>query len=176
MAPRPAGAGSRNCGNDEKAGTGVVAQAAAQSGVAVEGGEVSEHLAGTGEQHGVAVDQCLIGDVAGERRLADAVGTDQDDVGGVGEEVERHQRLDSGAVATLGPGPVEVGERLEAADMGGAQPALEAAACALLLLPVDQGLDPVGGAGLGPMGDHAAQVEGLGAGLQGIEVTHRVAP
>ena len=83
---------------------------------------------------------------------------------GVGEEVERHQRLEGGAVAALGPGPVEVGERLEAADMGGAQAALEAAAGALLLLPIDQRLDPAGGGDLPPMGQQAMQVERLGRG------------
>ncbi len=60
---------------------GVVAQAAAQGRVAVERAEVAEQLAGAGEQHGVAVDQRLMGDVLRQRRLADAVRADQDDVG-----------------------------------------------------------------------------------------------
>ena len=93
-------------------------QPAAQSGIAVERAEIAEQLAGAGEQHGVARDQCLMGDVLGDHRLADAVRADEHDVGGVVEELERHQRVDGGAVAALGPGPVEVAERFEAADMG----------------------------------------------------------
>ena len=79
---------------------------------------------GAGEQHGTAGDQSLVGDILRQRRLADAIGSDQDDVAGVLKEVERHQRVDGGAVAALGPGPVEVASckgtlrmtRLEAAD------------------------------------------------------------
>jgi len=74
----------------------------------------------------------------GDHRLADAVRPDEHDVGGIVEELERHQRVDGGAVATLGPGPVEVAERLEAADMGGAQSSLQAASGALLFLPTEQ--------------------------------------
>src|SRR5271166_4609353 len=64
----------------------------------------------------------LPSDVLRQGRLADAVGTDDDDIGGLLEEVERHQRLDGGSVAALGPVPVEVAQRLEAADMSGLQP------------------------------------------------------
>jgi hypothetical protein len=60
--------------------------------------------------------------------------------------------------------------------MSGAQAALKAAACPLLLLPVDQGLHPFGGAGLRPMRQEATQVERLGAGMQGVEVSHRLDP
>jgi hypothetical protein len=49
-------------------------------------------------------------------------------VGGVGQEVERHQRVDGGAGAALGPVPVEVAERLEVTDIGGLQPALQSPA------------------------------------------------
>ena len=71
-----------------------MAQAAAQRGIAVERAEVAEQLAGAGEQDRVAVDQRLMGDVLRQGRLADAVRTDDDDIGGLLEEVERHQRLD----------------------------------------------------------------------------------
>jgi hypothetical protein len=51
----------------QKAGLGIVPQAPAQGGIAVERGELAEQLAGAGEQHGVTVDQGLVGDVARER-------------------------------------------------------------------------------------------------------------
>ena len=119
-----------------------MAQAATQRGIAVERAEIAQQLARAGEQDRVPLDQRLVGDVLGQGRLADAVGTDDDDIGGLLEEVERHQRLDGGAVAALGPVPVEVAQRLEAADMGGLQPTLQAAAGALLLFPVEQRRDP----------------------------------
>jgi hypothetical protein len=62
-----------NLVDDEEIGPCIVAQAAAQGGIAVKSGEIAEQLSGAGEQHGMAVDECLIGDVARERRLADAV-------------------------------------------------------------------------------------------------------
>ena len=41
---------------------------------------------------------------------------DQDGVGGILEEVERHQGIEGGPVDGGGPVPVEVAQRLEAAD------------------------------------------------------------
>jgi hypothetical protein len=125
-------------------------------------------LAGTGEQHGVAIDHRLMGNVLSEHRLADAVRPDKHDVGGLFEEVERDQRIDSGAVAVLGPGPVEVAEWFEAADMGGAEPTLQAAAGALLLLPVEHRRQPGLCCNLGPMGQQTMQVQRLGAGAQAV--------
>ena len=46
---------------------GIVTQAPAQGGIAVERGEVAEQLTGADEQHGVTVDEGLMGDVARER-------------------------------------------------------------------------------------------------------------
>jgi len=76
-----------------------------------------------------------VGEVLGDQGLADAVGSDQDDVGGAGEPVETEEVVDLLAVDLLGPAPVEVGQRLEGAEPGAAQAALEAAAAALLFLP-----------------------------------------
>ena len=52
----------------EQVATCAVAQAAAQGGIAVESGEIAEHLAGGGEQYGVTVNDRLIGDVPGKRQ------------------------------------------------------------------------------------------------------------
>src|SRR6476660_2721409 len=135
--------------------TGVMAQTAAQSRIAVECAEIAEQLAGAGEQHGVPAGESLVSDVLGDHRLADAVRPDEHDVGGIVEELERHERVDGGAVATLGPGPVEVAERLEAADMGGAQSSLQAASGALLFLPTEQGRDPGFAGDLAPVRQQA---------------------
>jgi hypothetical protein len=64
-----------------------------------------------------------MGDVLRQHRFADPIRTDQHDIAGVIEELERHQPLDSGAVASFRPSLVEVVDRLEPADGGDAQPA-----------------------------------------------------
>ena len=48
----------------QKTGAGIVTQTPAQGEIAVECGELAEQLTGAGEQHGVTVDECLMGDVA----------------------------------------------------------------------------------------------------------------
>src|SRR5271155_3916262 len=115
-------------------------------------------------------------DVLRQGRLADAVRTDDDDIGGLLEEVERHQRLDGCADAALGPVPVEVTQRLEAADMGGPQPTLQTAAGALSLFPVEQRRYPGLGRDLRPVRHQAVQMQRLSADAQGVEVSHRNAP
>jgi hypothetical protein len=128
-----------------------VVQAPAQGGIAVERCMIAEQLAGAGEQHGMAEDHGLMGDVARERRFADPVGADQDDVGGLLEEVEGHQGFEGRAITAFGPTPIEVTDRFEAADMSGTQAPLQAAASALLLLPVEQHAEPFGGGGFRPV-------------------------
>jgi hypothetical protein len=89
--------------DDQERGSGVVSQASAQSGGAVDGGQVAEKLAGVGEQGGVSVEDGLVGDVASERGLSHAIGSDQDGVGGVADKVEPHQRLDGLAITAGRP-------------------------------------------------------------------------
>ena len=104
-----------------------------------------------------AVDERLIGEIARQRGLADAVGSDQHGVGGFVEEVEGHEGFEGGAVAAFGPAPIEVAERFEAADTGVLEAAFEAAAGALGLFPIEQGFDPAGLDGFRPMGQEAMQ-------------------
>ena len=65
---------------------------------------------------------------------------------------------------------------LEAADMSGLQPPLQAAAGALLLFPIEQRRDPGLGRDLRPVRHQAVQMQRLGAGAQGVEFSHRNAP
>ena len=92
----------------------------------------------------MTMDQRLVGDVLRQCRLAHTVRADQDDIGGVVEELERHEGLDGAAVAAFGPVPVEVTERLEAADMSGFHPTFQAATRALVLLPGEERRQPFG--------------------------------
>ena len=55
-------------------------------------------------------------DVLRQHRLADVVLTDQQEIVGVAEELERHQRFNGDTVAPLGLTPLEVADRLETAD------------------------------------------------------------
>ena len=137
--------------DDQELRTGVMAQTAAQGGIAIQCREITEQLAGAGEQHGMALDQRLVGYVLCQHRLTDAVRADQHDVGCVAKELERHQRIDGDAVAAFWPTPVEVADWLKAADASGTQPALQAAAGALLLLPAEQRGHPGFGGDLAPM-------------------------
>src|SRR5271165_4738484 len=82
----------------------------------------------------------------------------------------------SASLAALGPVPVEVAQRLEAADMSGLQPPFQAAAGALLLFPIEQRRDPGLGRDLRPVRHQAVQMQRLGAGAQGVEFSHRNAP
>jgi hypothetical protein len=117
----------------------------------------------------------LVAQVARAHRLAHAVGADEHDVARVGQELQRHEVFDGGAVDLCRPAPVEVGERLEAADVGFAQTALEAAAAALVGLPAQPLCDATRALGLGhhlgPVGQQAVQpqVRGLRAQFGGVD-------
>jgi hypothetical protein len=81
--------------------------------------------------------QSLVSDVLGDHRLADAVRPTSTTLAASLRNSSAFS-VSMAAVATLGPGPVEVAERLEAADMGGAQSSLQAAAGAFVFLPTEQ--------------------------------------
>jgi hypothetical protein len=59
----------------------------------------------------VAFDDCLLGDVLRNHRLAQALRRDEDEVAALGEQVQLERRLDGRPVDASGPGPVEVGSR-----------------------------------------------------------------
>ena len=122
------------------------------------------------------MDERLIGEIARQRSLADAIGSNQHGVGAFVEEVEGREGFESGAVAALGPTPIEVAERFEAADAGVLEPAFQAAAGALGLFPIEQGVDPAGLDGFWPMGQQAVQPQRRRAGAKYVIVRHRPAP
>jgi len=98
-------------------------------------GEGIEHFGGGEEADGGAGEDGLMSEIAGDERLADAVGSDEDDVGSGVEPFESEEIFDLIAIDLGGPGPVEIGERFEGADACPAQPSFEASFCALLLFP-----------------------------------------
>jgi hypothetical protein len=117
----------------EEVGVGIVAQTPTQRGIAVERGEITEQLSGADEQHGVAIGQRGWAMLRASVDLPTPLGPTRMTFL---EEVERHQGVEGGAVATFGSGPIEVAYRLKAADMSSAEPMFQAATNALLLLPV----------------------------------------
>ena len=92
--------------------------------------------------HRMAAEQGLVGEVLGDHRLAQAGGTDQDHIGGLGEEPEREQILNLLAVDVFWPVPVEVAHRLELGDLGVSDATFEAAALPLVVLAIEQDRDP----------------------------------
>jgi hypothetical protein len=88
-------------------------------------------VGGVDEQRAVAVEQRLVGEVSGDHGFADAIGPDEDDVGGLIDEAELHHVGHGHTVAAGWPVPVEVGQRLEAAKVGGTLTALQSAPVAL---------------------------------------------
>ena len=109
-------------------------------------GEVVEHVGGTDEAGDMALHDGVVEEVLGEHGLADAVGTEEHDVGGVMEELEGEEFIDEGPVDSLGPQPVEVGEGFEGADAGVGQTPLEASSLSLGLFDVEELLHPGGAA------------------------------
>jgi len=72
-----------------------------------------------------------VADVLGDHGLAQAVGADQDEIAGLGEEFQGERPLDDITFDTRRPGPFEVGHGFELLDLGGAQAALKATVRAL---------------------------------------------
>ena len=87
-----------------------------------------------------------MGDVLGDHRLAESLRGDQDQIAGLGQEVQAQGRLDGGPVEAFGPGPVEGVHRGEAAEAAAEEAPFEAPAGPFLLLDVDEVLEELSGA------------------------------
>lgn len=122
----------------------------------------------------MAAEGGLVGEVAQEHGLADAVWAEQHDIGAVLDEAQGHEVIDGFAVDPLGPGPVEVGDGLEGADAGLLEAALEAAAASLLLLERDEARQPGLVSDLGPAREQPEQAEALDASAEGVDIDRRV--
>ena len=89
--------------------------------------QVSEQFWGGAEDDGVTSEDGRVSNVFDEHGFAEAIGAEQDEVAGFGDEVEGQSALDEGAVDLFRPKPIEVGEWFEAAQAGQAQAAFETA-------------------------------------------------
>ena len=113
----------------------IATQPVTQRRITVQAGQIAEQLSCRGEQHRMPLQDGLIRDVLGNHGLAQATGADQDRIGRGGQEVQRHQLRNCALITLLRPGPIEVGQGLEAPDMRAAQPSLQRAAGAFGFLP-----------------------------------------
>jgi hypothetical protein len=129
------------------------------------GGLISEgieHFRGGEETDGGSGEDGLVGEIAGDERLADAVGSDEDDIGHRVEPVEAEKVFDLGAVDFLGPAPVEISQGFEGADACAPCAAFKASADALLLFPGEQLRQPGLVPGLVPVGEKPVKLEVCG--------------
>jgi len=159
-----------NLVEDQQLGPTVACQGALQSHGSVLGCEVVQHGAGRAALHRVPTDDGAMGEVVADHRLADAVRPDDDDVGSLANERQQEQVVYGVAINGLRPRPVEVGHRLELADLGVADAAFEAAALSLVVLDSEQFAHPRLFAELVPTRIEAMQAEGSRTGAQ--IVTH----
>jgi hypothetical protein len=89
-------------------------------------GEVEDQIGGREQARRMAGEDRLMDEILGEHRFAEAVRCDDDDVFALGQEVEREDAFDRGAMDLRGPGPFEIGQRLVAAETCVMEPALDA--------------------------------------------------
>ena len=126
----------------EQRGARVVAKAALEGAGGLPAIEIEQQVRGGDKARGVAGQDDLMDDVLGEHRLAEALGTDQEDVLGAVEEVEAEDPFERGPVERGRPVPVPISDRFEAAEPGGGEPTFDTAAPALLELGGDEVLAP----------------------------------
>jgi len=120
----------------------------------------------------VAAENGALCEVADDHRLADAVGPEQHCVDAFGDETEGEELVDSVLVDRLRPLPIEVGDRLEGADLCLGEAAFQAALLALDVLDLEELVEPGLLSNLSPMGEEAVQAEATGA-LSGVERVFR---
>jgi hypothetical protein len=142
----------------EELGVSVALQAIFAGG-AIDRGEVVEHRRCGDEAHGVAACDRLVGEVLGDHGLADSVGTNDDDVVELVDEREVEEALHLATVDLRRVLPVEVGDRLEGADLGGLDTVFLAAASSLDRFELDELGDPGLLAQLVPTRQHAIQTQ-----------------
>ena len=102
--------------DDHEGSPAVVAEPGIESTGRVLAGEIEKELGGGEEEYGVSLQDRFVSDVLRDHGLAQALRCDQDNVAILLKEVESQSGLDGVAIDLAGPGPVEVGDSLEASD------------------------------------------------------------
>ncbi len=78
--------------------------------------DLVKQIGGGAKQNAVAGGDGGVGDVLGKECFTEAIGSDQNEIARLGDEIESQSAFDQIAVDFGGPAPVEIGERLKAAD------------------------------------------------------------
>ena len=102
------------------------------------------------------------GEVFGDHGFADAVLSDEDDVGGVFEPLESSELFDEIAIDGSGPCPVEVGEGFCGAESSGSEASIEASLGSFLFFPNKQLFDPREILRFVGVGEQSDEPEGFG--------------
>ena len=159
----------------EQGGACVVAEAALEGAGGLLAIEIEQQVRGGDEARAVAGQDDLMDDVLGKHRLAEALGADQEDVLGAVEEVEGEDAFERGPVERGRPVPVPIGDRFEAAETGGGEPAFDTAAPASSSSVGDEVLEQHGGtpAQAGGAGDTVVEVVGRAREPEASEVTRQ---
>ncbi len=101
-----------------------------------------QHVGGEREACGVTAQHRLVQQVLGDHGLAQSIGTDDDDVGCLFEEGEGEQLLQQRTIDLLGPGVIEVGQRLESTQAGVVCASLGTALLTLAVLDLQHTREP----------------------------------
>ena len=89
----------------------------------------------------VAGEDGFVHEILGEHRFAEAVRGDHDDVLALGQKVQRQDAFDRRPMDRLGPLPLPISHRLEAAQVGVSQAAFDALPQARLQFGMDQAFE-----------------------------------
>jgi len=90
--------------------------------------QIGEDVGSGTKQDGVAGLKGCVSDILDHHGFAQAIGAHEDEVAGFRDEVQGESPFDGGAIDFLGPVPIEVGHRAEAADASHAQTTFQGAA------------------------------------------------
>jgi hypothetical protein len=101
-------------------------------------GQIVQHVGGEREAGGVAVQDRLMKEILRDHRFADAVRTDQHDIGRLLDEVQGEELFDQRPVALGRPAPVEADHRIVLLEPDGLQTSAQAAPRALGFLDLQQ--------------------------------------
>src|ERR1700683_4519145 len=101
-----------------------------------------QHVGGDDEASAIAAQDRLVQQVLRDHGLADPVWADEDDVGGLAEEVQGEEFFEELTIDLFGPGVIEVRNGFELEEPCVGEPALETATLPFALLDLEHALEP----------------------------------
>ena len=164
---------------DQDTGSNVTTQFLLEPAGGLCSGEGVDHVDGAGEQHAVVMVACSEPHGNGEVALAQADPADEDDVGGLVDELQTEEVLDLQTVEFLGPVPLELVEGLTHRESGEAHAPFDGAVLSAVRFALDEAVEEGDGITLflgGIAGEFGVvladegQFQVVEVGVEGIEV------